>query len=259
MITPQEAVQLVEAVQLFEARKRKHWVYKTTTFYSKMDLWHYVLEAGADHCEHCLKQADQIVLGSALRGMFPDHTVKSRDHIYVNYHMTLWGKPTCKCYLYRVDSAADPYSSKFEPEVKYGEEPSYLLPNPVLNQLPIKDLKGLKVKLGKEGTLPHYNVKTSTLTFDKYLLNDVSPKTRDSILRHEIGHHVHRKQLTHKEEKEWEIIVDKYESVLGSRANNRSEVFAWAYDKYHGDEKELLTKHVPVIALFIRKYEEESE
>ena len=122
MGSPQEAVQIVSAVQLYEATKRKHWVYKKQTFYSKMDVWHYVLEAGADHCENCKSQADRLFLGSALRTWFPDHTIEGKDRIYVNYHETLWGKPTCKCYLYRMDSAADPYSSRFEPAVKFGEE-----------------------------------------------------------------------------------------------------------------------------------------
>ncbi len=88
-----------------------------------MDLWHYVLEAGADHCEHCKAFADSIFLGTEVRAQFPDRVVQGENVIYVNYHMTLWGKDTCKCYLYRVDSAADPYSSKYEPEVKYGEVP----------------------------------------------------------------------------------------------------------------------------------------
>jgi len=121
MSSPQEAVSIVRMV---EAVKRKHWVYKDITFYSAMDLWHYVLEAGADHCEHCKALADVIFIGSELRSWFPDHYITSKDRIYVNYHETLWGKSTCKCYLYRVDSPADPYSSKFEPEVKYGEIPT---------------------------------------------------------------------------------------------------------------------------------------
>ena len=106
------------------AKRRKPLAFKpSTTFYSAMSLWHYVLEPGADHCEYCKAFADQIFLGSALRSTFPDHYIEGENVIYVNYHETLWGKDTCKCYLYRVDSSADPYSSKYEPAVKYGEFP----------------------------------------------------------------------------------------------------------------------------------------
>jgi hypothetical protein len=114
-----EAVQAVEAVA--KSQKRLPEGFKQTV-YSSMDLWHYVLEEGANHCEYCKGFADKIFLGSELRTWFPDHIVESENKIYVNYHMTLWGKDTCKCYLYRVDSAADPYSSKYEPEIMFETE-----------------------------------------------------------------------------------------------------------------------------------------
>lgn len=119
------AVQTVEGLSLEGAKKRIPDVYKNYTFYTLYDTWVYKgvpsVEPGHEQCPWCADFDGGVFAGSTLRNTFPDHQVFSADRIYVNYHQTLWKKDTCKCYLYREGSGADPdiafpFTDKPEPK-----------------------------------------------------------------------------------------------------------------------------------------------
>ena len=112
-----QAVSVVEAVLRFEKRQlkeainRKFGVFSSKTFYSLHDNWTYKgvysVAPGHEQCPYCSGFDGRDFNGTMLRRWFPDHLIFDEDTIYVNYHETLWGKDSCKCYLYRVGSAAD--------------------------------------------------------------------------------------------------------------------------------------------------------
>lgn len=93
---------VVASVNEADARSRLPPEAKGTGVYSSMSLWHYVSENTKDNqCPYCARNNNRDFLGSSLRSVFPDHQVISPTQIYVNLHMTLWGKSTCYCYLWR--------------------------------------------------------------------------------------------------------------------------------------------------------------
>ena len=114
---PQQLVSVVEAVKryehrvLLEAKNRKAGLWKDETFYSLFDLWMYKgvysVTPGHEQCPYCQAFDNHEYSGTVLRSTFPDHLIFNGDKIYVNYHQTLWGKDTCKCYLFRVGSKYD--------------------------------------------------------------------------------------------------------------------------------------------------------
>jgi hypothetical protein len=100
----EQCVQIVKAVQaVHEARSRLfHPDLIGKGIFSAMTVWHYRGHYESDtQCEHCKAFDGQDFLGSSIRVQFPDLEVIDENTIYVNYHMTLWGKDTCKCYLWR--------------------------------------------------------------------------------------------------------------------------------------------------------------
>ena len=105
-----EVLGIVRAVE--GAKKRKSDDLKYVSFYSLYVSWVYKgvpsVEPGHEQCPFCKGFDGGTFAGSVLRSTFPDHEVFGEDIIYVNYHKTLWGKDTCKCYLYRMGSAEDP-------------------------------------------------------------------------------------------------------------------------------------------------------
>ena len=112
-----QAVSVVEAVLKFEhrllceAKNRKQGLFTGDTFYSLFDLWMYKgvysVEPGHEQCPYCRAFDNTEYSGTQLRNLFPDHLIFNGDKIYVNYHMTLWNRDTCKCYLFRVGSKYD--------------------------------------------------------------------------------------------------------------------------------------------------------
>lgn len=121
-LSPQIAVEVVRAVEgaknrVPDALKRK------VTFFTPMDTWFYVGQYDpATQCQHCRGFDGRFFLGSALRTWFPDLQIESEDLIYVNYHQTLWGVDTCKCYLARVKDTTDPaYKLHQGPIIGYDE------------------------------------------------------------------------------------------------------------------------------------------
>lgn len=94
-----EAVQIVETV--LKATKRIPESMKGTPFYGALVFWDYVGEDSPNQCDNCKDKNGLSFSGSQLRTLFPDHIIESEDRIWVNYHMTLWGVDTCKCYLER--------------------------------------------------------------------------------------------------------------------------------------------------------------
>lgn len=101
----QKAIAAVIAVH--EARKRLfHKDLIGKGIFSASTVWHYRGHYDADsQCDHCKNYDNRDFLGSEIRTLFPDLEIVDENTIYVNLHMTLWGKDTCKCYLWR---ATDP-------------------------------------------------------------------------------------------------------------------------------------------------------
>ena len=69
-------------------------------------------------CEYCEWFDGKTFTGAQLRFLFPDLKIIDRDEIHPRVHMTLWGKDTCKCRLYR---RSKDYSAK--PAVHIGDYP----------------------------------------------------------------------------------------------------------------------------------------
>jgi hypothetical protein len=108
MISPAvlEAVYAVEAVE--KAKQRLfHPDLVGKGIFSASTVWHYRgIYDSESQCEHCRGFDNKDYLGSALRLQFPDLEVIDEYTIYVNYHMTLWGKDTCRCYLWREEDVS---------------------------------------------------------------------------------------------------------------------------------------------------------
>jgi hypothetical protein len=85
-----------------EAKKRLPKELEGKGMFSAMTVWHYQSENDKGNiCPFCDAFNGKDFLGSAIRTAFPDLMVIDAYQIYVNYHMTLWGKSTCYCYLWR--------------------------------------------------------------------------------------------------------------------------------------------------------------
>jgi hypothetical protein len=123
----QEIMAVVEAVRAVHegARQRVPDALKRkTTFFTAMDTWFYVGQYDPEtQCDYCRGFDGNFYLGSELRTRFPDLQIESEDLIWVNYHQTLWGKDTCKCYLTRVKDTTDvAYGLGKGVDILYGEE-----------------------------------------------------------------------------------------------------------------------------------------
>jgi hypothetical protein len=111
----QQINRVVASVCEADARSRLPPEAQGTGVYSASTVWHYVSEnSKGNRCEYCEGFNERDFLGSALRTVFPDHIVIAPDQIYANYHMTLWGRETCYCYLWRDMEL---------PSTLYGENP----------------------------------------------------------------------------------------------------------------------------------------
>jgi hypothetical protein len=93
---------LQQILKVVDATKRKSQELENVTIYGKSDYWHYLLDSRFTNCENCKKFDGLDFYGDEIRSIFPDHLVVSGSLIRVHVHMTLWGKPTCKCKLIRV-------------------------------------------------------------------------------------------------------------------------------------------------------------
>ena len=106
MGSPQEAVQIVNAVVGFEkAKQRIPSHLKDTHPYSSLALWTFYLDTHhtpeGESCPYCKLFDGQTFTGTQLRTVFPDHYFVG-DDIYPDVHATLWGKKgTCACLLIR--------------------------------------------------------------------------------------------------------------------------------------------------------------
>jgi hypothetical protein len=93
---------VVANVNEADARSRLPPEAQGTGVYSMNSIWHYKSEnTKGNRCETCEGYNEQDFFGNELRSVFPDHIVISSTQIYANVHMTLWGKETCYCYLWR--------------------------------------------------------------------------------------------------------------------------------------------------------------
>ena len=100
MGSPQEAVQIVNAV--IEAKKRidrQHYP-QSTTFFSKLDRWLYHEVTDGRLCQVCRFNATQQPAGGFpgdwIRINFPYLEIVDSDEIEVNAH------PNCRCVMKRV-------------------------------------------------------------------------------------------------------------------------------------------------------------
>jgi hypothetical protein len=116
-----EAIRTVQAVQ--EAKNRLfHPDLKGKGIFSAMTVWHYRgIYDSESQCEHCKGFDNKDYLGSSLRTNFPDLEVIDEYTIYVNYHMTLWGKDTCRCYLWREEDPSAQITN-YNDVTLYGDE-----------------------------------------------------------------------------------------------------------------------------------------
>jgi hypothetical protein len=106
-VTESQLINMVEAMQQHEARKRIPDHMRGTSPYSALTFWTYYALGDADSkCNYCNQFDGQSFTGSQLRTTFPDHEWQG-DDIYPNVHMTLWGKDTCKCLLIREPEQTD--------------------------------------------------------------------------------------------------------------------------------------------------------
>ena len=106
----EELITIVKTVDICEARSRipKELQGKGLSWFSMFDVWTYIAEGPIDeNCPKCMELDAQDFQGSYLRAMFPDLVILDEDTIYPNVHMTLWGKPTCKCILRRTNEPYD--------------------------------------------------------------------------------------------------------------------------------------------------------
>lgn len=105
------AIQAVNAVRAFKE-----------VVMQEGEQWLYVAITDQVTCHHCLSK-DQRVYSATdeldLLDVFPDLTRISANEIAPNVHMTLWGKDTCRCRLYRYGSS-DNVPSRKPPEVRRG-------------------------------------------------------------------------------------------------------------------------------------------
>jgi hypothetical protein len=88
----------IKAVQIVSASlQRKPELYRTQSFYGKLDFWRYVPEFDKKLCDRCRGYWETYFFrGTELRSTFPYHKIKDEDTIDVEVH------PNCRCFLYRV-------------------------------------------------------------------------------------------------------------------------------------------------------------
>ena len=99
----EQCLEIVKAVNVArEAKLRLPKELRGKGMFSALTVWHYQSENDkGNRCEFCDAFNGRDFLGSSLRTTFPDLIVVDAYQIYVNYHMTLWNKSTCYCYLWR--------------------------------------------------------------------------------------------------------------------------------------------------------------
>lgn len=108
---------LLKAVRAVQTVKDKRWIpeeLREWGYFSKFDIWHYISISDTRRCKWCEKFDGHDFYGDELRSFFPDLKIRSPNVIDVNLHMTLWGKPTCRCKLVRTFMPKEP---RFMPQV----------------------------------------------------------------------------------------------------------------------------------------------
>jgi hypothetical protein len=122
---PTQLLQIVNAVEQYEAKQRIPPEHKGTSFFSAFDLWQYIAITDDRTCKYCMDYDRNILFGTDLRLNFPDLEIINDDQILPRLHMTLWGADTCRCTILRVTDLSD-YITYTEPipefpSVKYTE------------------------------------------------------------------------------------------------------------------------------------------
>ena len=91
-----QVAEIVEIVDLVEAKSRIPDEYRDFTFFGHGDFWVYHAVLDDRTCERCQDYAEGDLLnGSFIRGAFPYLEIQDEDTIQVNAH------PNCRCWLER--------------------------------------------------------------------------------------------------------------------------------------------------------------
>lgn len=95
-------LEVVQAVRVVDALKRKPKEFKTVSFFGEYDVWRYHAVFDKKLCDKCLKHAETFYfIGKYLRGLFEHLEIKDINTILVKEH------PHCRCELHRITDPAE--------------------------------------------------------------------------------------------------------------------------------------------------------
>jgi hypothetical protein len=201
-----ELVDVVRAVQVFEAKKRKPVYFGDVTVYGANDEWQFVASFGANMCPECEGYHDSIYFGTSLRGDFEYHVIMDVNLIYAKVH------PNCSCTLIRVGMVKDePTPEPKKPEIKYNikTQPGVVNQkdvitklNKTLNELPsshVKTVKGFKI-IRKNPYSPAGRFDGIDIEFREDTMEGDKSK---HIIYHEVGHSFFYRKLDYNAQMKW--------------------------------------------------------
>jgi hypothetical protein len=131
---PLQLIQLIRLVKLKETEGR----------------WVYVAITDSATCQYCLGYEARIFQNTDdldLLDIFPDFVQLSPVEVYPNVHMSLWGKETCRCRLFRMDNddllkgEAPNKPVMVEPKIEKPQEKPVELPKPIEPDVPTQQMK----------------------------------------------------------------------------------------------------------------------
>lgn len=92
-----ELIQVVEAIAVVDALKRKPEEYRTQSFFGELNLWKYIPVYDPKLCDRCREHdVTKFFWGPDLRKEFPYLEIVDENTIEANVH------PHCRCFLARV-------------------------------------------------------------------------------------------------------------------------------------------------------------
>ncbi len=118
------------------------------TYFTDMDMWHYISISDKRRCQHCEGFDNMEFFGSQLEATFPDLTIRSVNIIDPNVHITMWNQPTCRCKLVRMKMSDPKMVQEYNKLVKEYEKKVGLPPE----ELPAeyeKRLEQYKTQMGE--------------------------------------------------------------------------------------------------------------
>lgn len=97
------------------------------------EQWIYIAVTDNVTCNHCLQNDGKIFRRNQeldLIDIFPDMVEESPTVIYPNVHMSLWGKPTCRCKLFLSNLARLEDNQPVNPVMSEKPQTDHALPKP---------------------------------------------------------------------------------------------------------------------------------